>query len=199
VIDESRIVTAAKDNTVRALTGTQAWSKQKIKPRWRFTMQTLTEPDERVSQELSAVIEAVANDPDVTTPVTLGVVRDRLRQTLAGFAEAERVHEFGDEEMLSAEIAALIDEYGEDALATELVNDKASEALSTVIETVLDESDEDIVPTLGDVRAAMQNGLIARLVGAGLLEEEDEQPLEAEIEALIERLGAEEPAENVLR
>jgi hypothetical protein len=45
----------------------------------------------------------------------------------------------------------------------------------------------------------MQNGLIARLVGAGLLEEEDEQPLEAEIEALIERLGAEEPAENVLR
>jgi hypothetical protein len=30
---------------------------------------------------------------------------------------------------LSAEIAALIDEYGEDALATELVNDKASEAL----------------------------------------------------------------------
>jgi hypothetical protein len=162
-------------------------------------MQTLTEPDERVSQELSAVIEAIANDPDVTTPVTLGVVRDRLRQTLAGFAEAERVHEFGDEEMLSAEIAALIDEYGEDALATELVNDKASEALSTVIETVLDESDEDIVPTLGDVRAAMQNGLIARLVGAGLLEEEDEQPLEAEIEALIERLGAEEAAENVLR
>jgi len=162
-------------------------------------MQTITEPDERVSQELSAVIEAIANDPDVTTPVTLGVVRDRLRQTLAGFAEAERVHEFGDEEMLSAEIAALIDEYGEDALATELVNDKASEALSTVIETVLDESDEDIVPTLGDVRAAMQNGLIARLVGAGLLEEEDEQPLEAEIEALIERLGAEEPAENVLR
>ena len=162
-------------------------------------MQTITEPDERVSQELSAVIEAIANDPDVTTPVTLGVVRDRLRQTLAGFAEAERVHEFGDEEMLSAEIAALIDEYGEDALATELVNDKASEALSTVIETVFDESDEDIVPTLGDVRAAMQNGLIARLVGAGLLEEEDEQPLEAEIEALIERLGAEEPAENVLR
>jgi hypothetical protein len=162
-------------------------------------MQTLTEPDERVSQALSAVIEAIANNPDVTTPVTLGEVRDRLRQTLDGFAEAERVHEFGDEEMLSAEIAALIDEYGEDALATELVNDKASEALSTVIETVLDESDTDIVPTLGDVRAAMQNGLIARLVGAGLLEEEDEQPLEAEIEALIERLGAEEPAENVLR
>jgi len=162
-------------------------------------MQTVIEPDERVSRELSAVIEAIANDPDVTTPVTLGLVRDRLRQTLAGFAEAERVHEFGDEEMLSAEIAALIDEYGEDAIATELVNDKASEALSTVIETVLDESDEDIVPTLGDVREAMRSGLLARLIGEGMLDEEDEQPLEAEIDALIERFGAEEPAENLLR
>ncbi|WP_126446422.1 hypothetical protein [Sulfuricystis multivorans] len=162
-------------------------------------MQTVIEPDERVSKELSAVIEAIANEPDCTMPVTLGVVRDRLRHVLAGFAEADRVHGFGDEEMLSAEVEALIDEYGEDALATELTSVKASEALSTVIETVLDESEEDVVPTLGKVRRAMQEGLVARLVGAGLLEAEDEQPLEAEIEALIERLGEDEPAENVLR
>lgn len=162
-------------------------------------MQTVIEPDERVSQELSAVIEAIANDPDYTAPVTLGAVRERLRQTLAGFAEAERVHGFGDEDMLSAEVDALIDEYGEDALATELVSAKASEELSTVIETLLDETDEDVVPTLGEVRQAMQDGLVARLVGAGLLEAEDEQALDAEIEALIERLGEDEPAENVLR
>ncbi|MEW5782122.1 MAG: hypothetical protein ACOY6N_08350 [Pseudomonadota bacterium] len=162
-------------------------------------MQTVVEPDERVSKELSMVIEAIANDPDYAAPVTLGAVRDRLRHTLAGEASAERVHGFGDEEMLSAEIEALIDEYGEDALATELVNVKASEALSTVIETLLDETDEDVVPTLGEVRRAMQEGLVARLVGAGMLEAEDEQVLDAEIEALIERLGEDEPAENVLR
>lgn len=162
-------------------------------------MQTIIAPDERVSKELSAVIEALVNDPDVTTPVTLGVVRDRLRQTLAGFAEGERVHEFGDEEMLSTEIDALIDEYGEDAFASELLSVKASEGLSSVIETVLDESDEEVVPTLGDVREAMHDGLVARLVGEGVLEAEDEQALEAEIDALIDRLGAEEPAENLLR
>lgn len=162
-------------------------------------MQTVVEPDERVSKELSMVIEAIANDPDYAAPVTLGAVRDRLRHTLAGEASAERVHGFGDEEMLSAEIEALIDEYGEDALATELVSVKASEALSTVIETLLDETDEDVVPTLGEVRRAMQEGLVARLVGAGMLEAEDEQALDAEIEALIERLGEDEPAENVLR
>lgn len=157
------------------------------------------EPDERVSKELTAVIEAIANDPDSTAPVTLGLVRDRLRQTLAGFAEAERVHEFGDEEMLSNEIDALIDEYGEDALATELSSLKASEGLSMLIEILLDETDEDVVPTLGQLRQAMRDGLVARLVGEGLLEEEDEQPLNAEIDALIERFGENEPAENVLR
>ncbi|MFN6961638.1 MAG: hypothetical protein ACK4N6_05280 [Rhodocyclaceae bacterium] len=162
-------------------------------------MQMVIEPDERVSKELSMVIEAIADDPESTTPVTLGEVRDRLRRTMAGFAEAERVHSFGDEEMLSAEIDALIDEYGEDALATELVSVKASEALSTVIETLLDEADEDVVPTLGEVRQAIRDGLVARLVGEGLLEEEDEQPLDAEIDALIERFGENEPAENVLR
>ncbi|NWG31578.1 MAG: hypothetical protein HXY29_08800 [Rhodocyclaceae bacterium] len=162
-------------------------------------MQTVIEPDERVSKELSMVIEAIANDPEGTAPVTLGVVRERLRQTLAGFAEAERVHSFGDEELLSAEVDALIDEYGEEALATELVSVKASEELSSVIETLLDERDEDVVPTLGEVREAMQAGLVARLVGAGRLEAEDEQALDAEIDALIERLGEDEPAENVLR
>lgn len=162
-------------------------------------MQTVIEPDERVSKELTAVIEAIAADPEVAEPVTLGMVRDRLRQTLAGFAEAERAHRFGDEELLSNEIDALIDEYGEDALATELSSIKASEALSTVIETLLDETDEDVVPTLGEVRQAMQEGLVARLVGAGLLEAEDEQALDAEIDALIERCGEDEPAENVLR
>lgn len=162
-------------------------------------MQMVIEPDERVSKELSAVIEAIANDPDYAAPVTLGAVRDRLRHTLAGFAEAERAHGFGDEEMLSAEIDALIDEYGEDALATEFTRVKASEEMSTVIEALLDETDEEVVPTLGEVHQAMQEGLVARLVGAGLLEAEDEQALAAEIEALIERLGEDEPAENLLR
>lgn len=162
-------------------------------------MRNAIEADERVSRELSAVIEAIAGDPDIDEPVTLGFVRDRIRQTLAGFAEAERAHLFGDEETLSAEVDALIEEYGEDVLAIDLATVKASEDLSIVIEIVLDETDEDIAPTLGTVREAMADGLVARLEGEGLIEPDEEQTLLAEIDALIERLGEYTLAESVLR
>jgi citrate synthase len=157
------------------------------------------EADERVSQELSAMIETLSNDPDSDEVVTLGVVRDRIRQTLAGFAEAERIHLFGDEETLGAEIDALIEEYGEDAQAIQLASVKASEDLSTIIEALMDDTEEDIALTLGAVRQAMAAGLVAGLAGDGLIEPDEEQTLLAEIEWLIERLGEDALAENVLR
>lgn len=162
-------------------------------------MRNVIEADERVSRELSAVIEAIASDPDIDEPVTLGFVRDRIRQTLAGFAEAERAHLFGDEETLCAEVDALIEEYGEDVLAIDLATVKASEDLSIVIEVVLDGTDEDIAPTLGTVREAMVDGLVARLVGEGVIELDEEQTLLAEIDALIERYGEDTLAESILR
>lgn len=162
-------------------------------------MRNAIEADERVSQELSAVIEAMSGDPDIDGVVTLGVVRDGIRRTLAGFAEAERAHLFGDEEMLGAEVDALIEEYGEDALAIQLAAVKASEDLSTIIEALMDDTDADISLTLGAVRQAMADGLVAGLAGDGLIEPEEEQMLLAEIDGLIERLGEDELAENVLR
>lgn len=162
-------------------------------------MRNPIEADERVSLELSAVIEAMADDPDIEEAVTLGVVRDRIRQTLAGYAAAERIHLFGDEETLCAEIEALIDEYGEDVLAIDLASIKASEDLSTVIEALLDGTDADIGLTLGAVRDAMIDGLLASLAGDGLIEPDEEQTLLAEIEGLIEHYGDDALAEDVLR
>lgn len=157
------------------------------------------EADERVSQELSALIEAISSNPDIDEAVTLGVVRDRIRQTLAGFADTERIHLFGDEESLSAEVDALIEEYGEDVLAIHLAAVKASEDLSTIIEALMDDTDEDIALTLGAVREAMADGLVASLAGEGLIEPDEEQTLLAEIDTLIERLGGDTLAESVLR
>lgn len=162
-------------------------------------MRNAIEADERVSQELSAMIEAISNDPDIDEVVTLGIVRDRIWQALAGFSDAERTHLFGDEEMLCAELDALIEEHGEDVLAIQLAGVKASEDLSTIIEALMDDTDEDIALTLGAVREAMAGGLVAGLAGDGLIEPDEEQTLLAEIDALIERLGEDELAENVLR
>ncbi|HUW36882.1 MAG TPA: hypothetical protein VMV91_06075 [Rhodocyclaceae bacterium] len=162
-------------------------------------MRNAIEADELVSRELSAVIESICGDPDIDEAVTLGFVRDRIRKSLDGFAEAERIHRFGDEEMLCTEVDTLIEEYGEDVLATDLATVRASEELSIVIEAVIDDTDEDIAPTLGTVKLAMSEGLVARLAGEGLVEPDEEQMLLAEIDALIVRWGADAMAESVLR
>jgi hypothetical protein len=105
----------------------------------------------------------------------------------------------GSEGSLYAEAVALAEEFGEDANAEEFVVAKASESLSEVIEAVLDRSDEDVVPTLGDVRDAIMQGLAAQLAGEGILDADEDQPLLAELDALIERYGADTLAEDILR
>jgi hypothetical protein len=157
------------------------------------------EPESRVSEELAAAMEAIANDPNLDEPVTLTLVRDKLRQRLAAQGIEATRHEFGEEQSLYAEVEALIDEYGGDALALDLTGVKASDQLSEVIETILDSSDADILPTLELVRAEMADGWLGRLAGEGVIEPEEEQSLLAEIDALIERYGPDLPAENLLR
>ena len=156
------------------------------------------EPESRVSEELAETMEAIVNDPDIEEPVTLALVRDKLREQLAmQGVEAER-HDFGNEESLYAEIEALIDEFGEDAFAADFTTVKASQELSEVIESIQDISEADIAPTLGTVREAMTDGWLAHLVGNGVIEADGEESLLAEIDFLIERYGPDFLAEDAL-
>nr|SPS05072.1 conserved protein of unknown function [Candidatus Nitrotoga fabula] len=156
------------------------------------------EPESRVSEALAEAMEEIINDPDLEGPVTLALVRDKLQEQLAMEGiEAER-HEFGNEESLYAEIEALIDEFGEDAFAMDFTTVKASQELSSVIESILDDSEADIAPTLEAIREAMANGYLAQLVGSGVIETEDEESLMGELDSLIERYGPETLAEDVL-
>lgn len=156
------------------------------------------EPESRVSEALAEAMEEIINDPDLEGPVTLALVRDKLQEQLAMEGiEAER-HEFGNEESLYAEIEALIDEFGEDAFAMDFTTVKASQELSSVIESILDDSEADIAPTLEAIREAMANGYLAQLVGGGVIETEDEESLMGELDSLIERYGPETLAEDVL-
>lgn len=154
--------------------------------------------DSRVSEDLSSFIASAVNDPDLDTPPTLGVIRQRLLD--AAMAEgAVPPHRFGNDESLIVEIDALIEEYGEEAPAADFVVVKASDELTQFIEALLDLSDADIVPTLGGMRAAIADGWVARLAGDGVIDSDEDQTLLAEIEALINRYGDETPAESVLR
>lgn len=153
-----------------------------------------------VSPELSAFIAKWASDPDVEQPITLSQVRGYLADLLSGsFREAEHLHHFDVSDSILDELDILIDEYGPSAIAIEFSQARASEALSRVIEAVVNDENRENPPTLGEVRDAIANGLVSRLVGDGVLEEDEDDTLETEIDGLIERLGSDVLAEELLR
>ena len=154
----------------------------------------------RVSPRLSALIKSRVNDPDLEEPVTLMDVRRFLADLLpADFSEAEQLHHFDVDISLLDELDALIQEFDGSALAVDFVQANASEQLSRVIESVINDENRENPPTLAEVKAAIVAGLGARLVGEGALEDDDDDALVSEIDALIEHFGAETLAEDFLR
>lgn len=155
--------------------------------------------DSRVSEELSARMESLLTNPDIDEPITLGLVRKRLRESLVDRGLKADRSRFGNEQSLYAEIEALVEEFGEEAPAIDFTAVKASQELSSVIETLVDDSEADTAPTLGAVREAMNLGLLARLVGDGTIEADQDETLFAEIDELIDRYGRDTLAEQLLR
>ena len=155
---------------------------------------------ERVSPQLSSLIESRVNDPDAEQPITLSVVRTFLADLLPGnFKEAERLHHIDVSDSMLDEMDALIAEYGGDVLAVNFAQNSASEPLSRVIEAVVNDENRENPPTLTTVRDAMTSGLLTSLVGDGVLEDDEDDNLVAEIDALISRFGTDALAEELLR
>lgn len=94
----------------------------------------------------------------------------------------------------------MIKQFGGDALAIDFTHSVATEPLSRVIEAVVDDENRENPPTLEAVKESIvSGGLTARLIGAGVLDEDEDDALLAEIEALIQRYGADSLAEEFLR
>ncbi|MDP1559483.1 MAG: hypothetical protein Q8K59_09600 [Nitrosomonas sp.] len=154
----------------------------------------------RVSPDLSTLIEIRINDSDTEQPITLAVIRTFVSGMLStAFTETEHAHHFDVNESVVDELDALIEEFGETALAIDFVRNVASEPLSRVIEVVMNGESQENPPTLGAIKNAIVNGLSASLIGSGVLEEDEDDTLLAEIDALIERHGADTLAEDFLR
>ncbi|MDT3706390.1 MAG: hypothetical protein ROZ09_06145 [Thiobacillus sp.] len=154
----------------------------------------------RVSPRLSALLRARINNPESEQPVTLIAVRRFLADLLpTDFNEAEQLHHIDIDESLLDELDALIEEFGASALAVDFAQAYASEQLSRAIEWVVNDDNRENFPTLATVREALIGGLGARLVGDGVMDEDEDDTLLAEIEALIEYFGADALAENFIR
>lgn len=154
----------------------------------------------RVSPNLSALLSSRVNNPESDQPVSLRTVRRFLADLLpAAFNEAESLHHFEISESLLDELDALIEEFGATTLAVDFVEVNASEALSRAIESVVNDDNRENPPTLAVIRDALLAGLGARLVGDGVLEDDEDDTLLSEIDALIDHFGADTLAEELLR
>jgi len=154
----------------------------------------------RVSPELSKLIESIIDQLDTDEPITLAMVRSFIVNDLPKeLSDAEEMHHFDIDESVVDELDMLIDGFGESAAAIDFVHAFASEQLSRVIETVANDENRENPTTLDDVRRALAAGLAGRLMGDGVLEDDEGDMLAPELEVLIERFGADVPAEDFLR
>jgi hypothetical protein len=154
----------------------------------------------RVSPELSGLIQSIIDQLDTDEPITLAAVRSFITNELPSeIDESEEMHHFDVDESLIDELDVLIDQFGESAVAVDFVHAFASEPLSRAIEAVMDDQDQENPVTLSEVRDAIVDGLGSRLVGDGVLEEDEADMLMPEIESLIEHYGPDATAEDFLR
>ncbi|HEU0201867.1 MAG TPA: hypothetical protein VFR86_15730 [Burkholderiaceae bacterium] len=75
----------------------------------------------KASEQLSRVIEALMNDPNTPQRPTLGAVRDAITHGIVGRLVGEGAIDTDQDEMLFDEIDELIERFGRDALAEELM------------------------------------------------------------------------------
>jgi hypothetical protein len=71
----------------------------------------------RATEDLSRIIEAAGNDPALPDQPTLGAVREAMLQGLTARLAGDGVIETDEDQTLLAEIDALIERYGRDAVA----------------------------------------------------------------------------------
>jgi hypothetical protein len=154
----------------------------------------------RVSPELSGLIETLIDQLNSGEPVTLAAVRSFIKHEMpVEMDEDEELHHFDVEESVIDELDELIEQFGESAAAMDFIYAFASEALSRVIEEVMNDENRENPPTLEAVQQAIAGGLGASLIGEGILEDDEDDVLMPEIESLIERYGPDALAEDFLR
>ena len=151
---------------------------------------------ENLSKELSIVIGTLLDDESVSQPATLAEVREAVLAEIKTITIPLNRFSSDRIQLLSDEVDALIDEFGDDALAVRFFKPWADASLQPLIEAARDEVGE---ATLGDVLEATQSGLLANLIAKGEIADDETQTVIAELQALISQHGADVLAEDFVR
>lgn len=155
-----------------------------------------TDVHEQTSEALSAVIQKVLDDDEIVQPATLASVREKV---LEGVKTATiPLNRFSDDQLqeLRDEIDYLIEEHGGDGLAVHFFKSGASQALTQIIDEAIGMLDE---PSLGQLFNEIENGLLADQIAKGEIDDDEAQTVIAELQALIDKHGPDEKAEDFVQ
>lgn len=150
---------------------------------------------QNTSNGLSALIAEVLEDEALAQPATLAGVRAAVLSEVKTPTIPLNRFSSDQSQALRDEIDALIDEYGADALAARFMRPWVSNGLGRLIASGLDELG---TPSLGEIFAAVESGLLAHLIGHGEIDDDEAQTVIAELKDLIDRHGEEALAEDFL-
>lgn len=151
---------------------------------------------ENLSEEMSTVIGALLDDDAVRQPATLAEVREAVLAEIKTTTIPLNRFSSDRTQQLRDEVDALIDEFGDDALAVRFFKPWADASLQRLIEAARDDVGE---VTLGDVLEAAQGGVLAHLIAEGEIADDETQTIIAELQALISQHGVEALAEDFIR
>ena len=102
-----------------------------------------------VTPRLSALIESVVNNPDGPDAPTLETVHHFFTDLMPrDFVETEHMHHFDLTDSLLDELTQLIEDYGPEASAVDFIRASASEGLTRVMESVVDDDNREHPATL---------------------------------------------------
>ena len=159
-------------------------------------MTTPSDVFENLSEEMSTVIGTLLDDESVRQPATLAEVREAVLAEIKTTTIPLNRFSSDRTQQLRDEVDALIDEFGDDALAVRFFKPWADAPLQRLIEAVRDDVGE---ATLGNVLEAAQRGLLASLIAEGEIADDETQTVIAELQAMISQHGAEVLAEDFIR
>ncbi|MDZ7749225.1 MAG: hypothetical protein U5K43_10645 [Halofilum sp. (in: g-proteobacteria)] len=157
-----------------------------------------TDLAERVSPALAQVARRVLEDPGRDADATLAMAQQAVSGGLL-----ERMVRAGDldaheSDAVAAELDDLVAAFGADIALVHLLRYRAREPLSTVIQHLLARDDDPETPvTLRDVRAAIDGGLLAELVGEGVIDPDDDDAVAGQLDDLVRAHGEEALAEEL--
>jgi len=151
-----------------------------------------------ISDELALAFSILLKDSDAEQPANLRMAYKALRKSLLAELVASGRIDADAEDVLLKEMQNLVEEHGGDALVQDFVRARVSGTLAIVIQAALDGEAGLQAATLVQLRSAMEDGLVAQLVGMGEVDADEDETLTGELHALLAEYGEDYPIEDLL-